>query len=379
MLLTVERIVIERQNYLKIKEHLKYLEEVLQLNPASVERYRFYLRHLLLWADDQHFRNVQSIRPTLPSYLASLPGKDGRGTLASASQKKILDSSKRFFRWAKVTYPREMNNLPVSWFETLRQPRQPQKSSENVFVSLGEIQILVNTSIPEDNLALLRDKAASAMLFLSGMRASAFSTLPISAVDLENLTLRQWPELGVQTKNGKKATTFLLNLPEVLEPVRQWDEIVRKSLPGSSPWYAPISHSWGDQFLSQEQPGKTRSQALQKRLQLLFSLAELDFKSPHKFRHGHAVYGLLHAQTMADYKAVSMNLMHESIEITDSTYAPMLSSDVQERIAGLSGKAMSTPGCQAHLVGDELESFLNKLDHESQKRALIFIAERLAQ
>ena len=230
-----------------------------------------------------------------------------------------------------------------------------------------------------NNLALLRDKAAAAMLFLSGMRASAFSTLPISAVDLENLTLRQWPELGVHTKNGKKATTFLLNLPEVLEPVRQWDEIVRKSLPGSSPWYAPISHSWGDQFLSQEQPGKTRSQALQKRLQLLFSLAELDFKSPHKFRHGHAVYGLLHAQTMADYKAVSMNLMHESIEITDSTYAPMLSSDVQERIAGLSGKAMSTPGCQAHLVGDELESFLNKLDHESQKRALIFIAERLAQ
>jgi len=83
-------------------------------------------------------------------------------------------------------------------------------------------------------------------------------------------------------------------------------------------------------------------------------------------------YGLLHAQTMADYKAVSMNLMHESIEITDSTYAPMLSSDVQERIAGLSGKATSTPG-------DELEVFLNKLDRESQKKALMFIAGKLAQ
>jgi len=35
LLLIVEPIVIERQNYLKIKEHLKYLEEVLQLNPAS--------------------------------------------------------------------------------------------------------------------------------------------------------------------------------------------------------------------------------------------------------------------------------------------------------------------------------------------------------
>ena len=75
---------------------------------------------------------------------------------------------------------------------------------------------------------------------------------------------------------------------------------------------------------------------------------------------------------MADYKAVSMNLMHESIEITDSTYAPMLSSDVQERIAGLSGKAMST-------LGDDLEVFLNNLDRESQKKALMFIAGKLAQ
>ena len=121
--------MIERQNYLKVKEHLKYLEEVLQLNQASVERYRFYLRHLLLWADDQNFRQVQTIRPTLPSYLSSLPGKEGKGTLASASQKKIIDSSKRFFHWAKVTYPREMNNLPISWIDTLRRPRQPQISS----------------------------------------------------------------------------------------------------------------------------------------------------------------------------------------------------------------------------------------------------------
>lgn len=364
--------MIERQNYLKIKDHLKYLEEVLQLNSASVERYRFYLRHLLLWADDQNFRNVQALRPTLPSYLASLPGKEGKGTLASASQKKIINSSKRFFRWAKSTYPREMNDLPISWIETLHPSRQPKTSTENIFVSLEEVMSLISLPVPKDSLALLRDQAAAAMLFLSGMRASAFTTLPISAVDLENLTLRQWPELGVHTKNGKKATTFLLNIPEILEPVRRWDDIVRKSLPGSSPWYAPIAHSWGDQALSPDGPGKTRSQALQKRLELLFSLASLEFKSPHKFRHGHAVYGLLHAQTMADYKAVSMNLMHDSIEITDSTYAPMLSSDVQERIAGLSGKATSTPD-------NELESYLNYLTKDNLKHALVFIAGRLTQ
>ena len=75
---------------------------------------------------------------------------------------------------------------------------------------------------------------------------------------------------------------------------------------------------------------------------------------------------------MADYKAVSMNLMHDSIEITDSTYAPMLSSDVQERISGLSGKAVSTPD-------SDLEAFLGQLGKDDLGKALVFIAGRLTQ
>jgi hypothetical protein len=69
---------------------------------------------------------------------------------------------------------------------------------------------------------------------------------------------------------------------------------------------------------------------------------------------------------MADYKAVSMNLMHDSIEITNNTYIPILSSYVQDRLTGLSGKAMSTPG-------DELEVFLSTNDRENQKTTLMFI------
>jgi hypothetical protein len=82
---------------------------------------------------------------------------------------------------------------------------------------------------------------------------------------------------------------------------------------------------------------------------------------------------------MADYKAVSMNLMHDSIEITDSTYAPMLSSDVQDRIAGLSGRAVSAPDCEAPRAGNELETYLSSLGKESLGRALVFIAGKLTQ
>ncbi len=107
--------------------------------------------------------------------------------------------------------------------------------------------------------------------------------------------------------------------------VETWDDLVRNNLPETHPWYAPVKIHWGKQELDPSTPGKNRHQALDKRLHRLFDMAGLPYKSAHKFRHGHAVYGLQHAQTMADYKAVSMNLMHEDIKITDEIYAPILS------------------------------------------------------
>ncbi len=105
-------------------------------------------------------------------------------------------------------------------------------------------------------------------------------------------------------------------------------------------------------------------------MKVLFTRAQLDYKSPHKFRHGNAVYGLLHAQTLADYKAVSMNLMHENLEITDGIYAPLLSSDVKTRITGLSDKASPTPD---HIF----ENYLDSLEKEKLGKALLIIAEKL--
>lgn len=80
--------------------------------------------------------------------------------------------------------------------------------------------------------------------------------------------------------------------------------------------------------LSFNKPGKTRVQALHKRLRLLFKKSNIDFKSAHKFRHGHAVFGIKHCTTMAEYQALSRNLMHKNIKITDEIYAGI---NLQER------------------------------------------------
>jgi hypothetical protein len=82
------------------------------------------------------------------------------------------------------------------------------------------------------------------------------------------------------------------------------------------------------------------------------------------------VYGLQNAQTMADYKAVSMNLMHHDIEITDSIYAPILSDEVKERIAGLSSSSSS-------LADDELAGMISGLSNMELSKVMMIIARRL--
>ena len=44
--------MVNRRNYRLAQEYLAYQSEVAQLDPRSVERYWFYLKYLLLWADE---------------------------------------------------------------------------------------------------------------------------------------------------------------------------------------------------------------------------------------------------------------------------------------------------------------------------------------
>jgi len=363
--------VIQRNNYLLVRRYLHDLGEIYQLSGSSLGRYRFYLRHLLLWAGETPFQQVTKLRPTFPSYVSNLPGRNVAVPLASVTQKKIIEVGKRFFTWGKQNYPREFSSLTTAWLESLRSSRVRETNDEHEYVSLEEVKQLIALPHDQEDIALLRDKAAAAVLFLSGARASAFTTLPISAVDLPARTLRQWPELGVATKNGKHATTYLLPIPELLSIAQTWDDVIRSNLPSTARWYAPVSARWGSQSLEETIPGKNRHQALDKRLRRLFTLAGLPYKSAHKFRHGHAVYGLLKAQTMADYKAVSMNLMHNDIKITDSIYAPILSEEVKERIAKLTSD-------QEYMPDIEIDGLLGRLSNADLSKMLRIVASRLS-
>jgi integrase len=371
--------LVNRTNYHQVREYVYSIGERRMLSDSSIQRYWFYSRHLLLWAMDTPLHKADRIKPLFPGYVSSLPsprsartGPHSKGELAEATQKKIIELARGFFVWVRSNRPQEYRRISPEWIATLRPPRKRNSRNEHVFVSLDEVLQIARLKIPPDDLATRRDQASAALLFLSGMRAGAFTTLPLEAVDLETMKIRQWPELGVHTKNGKKATTFLFQIPELIELAREWDSLLRRNLSAKSRWYAPVDQHWGDQALSGGTPGANRGLALDKRLRLLFSKAGLEYKSAHKFRHGHAVYGLLHADTMADYKAISENMMHSDIRTTDDTYAMLSSEEVRKRIAGLFSKSVGVP--------PEVPSTgIGSLSNEKLSEVLIEVAKRLAK
>ena len=265
----------------------------------------------------------------------------------------------------------------MAWIDALRPPRGVELPADHQFITLADVRQIVSVSIAEDDLALRRDQAGAALLFLSGMRAGAFGTLPIAAVDLSSRTLKQWPSLGVETKNGKSATTYLLDIPELLTIVEKWDAYIRSRLPLTAMWYTPTVTHWGEQTLSANAPGKNRNLAISKRMRQLFEVAGVPYQSPHKFRHGHAVYALQHAKTMADYKAVSMNLMHEDIRVTDGIYAPLAGNEVQQRITSLTNTTSTAPTTLP--VNADLAAMIRTLSASQLSEALIAIAQQVAQ
>jgi integrase len=216
---------------------------------------------------------------------------------------------------------------------------------EHEAVTLEEIRVIA--CAPVESIRERRARAAAVFLFLSGVRIGAFVTLPVTAIDLETLTIRQWPKLGVKTKFRKHATTFMLDIPDLLEVVKDWDREVRSL--GCKLWFASVSPDTGKIDPSIVTAGKHRNIRARKDIFDWLNRIGLTYHSPHKFRHGHAVYALKNAKDIPALKAVSQNLMHANLSVTDGVYGILSDFDVKKQISAL-GKDLEKSTNKKELV-----------------------------
>ncbi len=197
--------LVNRDNYRLVSDYLDSLREAGQPSKASIRRYESYLRHALLWAMDTPFSQAHTIKPGLLIYLDEARSEKGE-PLAAETRKKVVENTRKFFEWCKMAQAAKFCGLPSHWVQKLKFQRKntPDVQREPEFLLVDEVIQLANLPGAQSDLAHWRDRAMAARLLLTGERASAAVTSPILAIDFDRLSLKQWPELGVKTKNNKK-------------------------------------------------------------------------------------------------------------------------------------------------------------------------------
>jgi integrase len=316
---------------------LRYRAEVDYLNRGSLRFEESLIIHLLEWAQSSRLTTAPRIRPTFPEYVLTAR-RDLRSSdnLSSVYALKAVATAKRYFGWA-IKHKLGYKAIPSGWLETLKLPPLPEEPKEHIAVTLEYVRGL--SASPVRTLREERIRAAAIFWFLSGIRVGAFVSLPVEAIDLAGLEVKQWPSLGVKTKFRKHATTFLLNIPDLLDVVIAWDKSVRSKFNPGDLWFSAIDPK--TLLLVKSTPktvGKERHTRARKDFKDWTARLGIPYFSPHKFRHGHAVYALENALTVADLKAISLNLMHSDLKITDGIYAILSNENVKLRITSLGQK-----------------------------------------
>jgi len=334
--------MINRENYLLVRHNLIYRDRVLQNDPHTIATYWQSLKHLLQWADKRSLKEANKIMPSFPEYILTARNESFSGApldkpLTPKYMAKVLSHARAFFDWAR-THERGFVGISEAWITTLQVRRSfgvQSRLQEHSYWRLEDIRKII--ALTPGNLREERDIAALAFLFVSGMRIGAFVTLPAACVDVTRRRIEQLPEMGVQTKNHKASITFLLPITDLLAIVEKWDTRI-KSLQGEYNWYPALNHDgWaGTQLKAGLLKGQYtgRAEAFDKGMKMLCDRAGVSYKSPHKVRHGHGVYGVKKSKNMGELKAVSQNMMHANVGITDGIYGKLAEDELSEILAG---------------------------------------------
>jgi site-specific recombinase XerD len=324
--------MINRSNWKHVQAYLQFRREVDLILPNSQRLEETWLRHLLEWANEKSFEQVHKIRPTFPEYILTARIGAENIKLSPVYVRHVVRSARHFFRWLSK-HRKGFSAITEGWLDTVKPPRMTIEPTEHEYVTIEEVRAIASASARSTKERRIR--AAAVFWFLSGIRISAFVSLPLLAVNVGERLVKQFPKLGVRTKFGKHATTALLDIPDLLKVVQDWDDEVRAALPPKGFWFAHISHETGEIDAQPSRVGIHRHIIARKDLQAFLSDSGLPYHSPHKFRHGNAVYSLKLAKDIHDLKAISQNLMHANISVTDGVYGVLSDRDVIKRIGSL--------------------------------------------
>lgn len=332
--------MINRQNYKDVGQFLSYHKKSLQNSDSTIETYKRQLKHALIWCDEIPFSEFPKVKNTFPEYLK---GMIHEGQLTESGASDICLLFREFLHWQLVENKIRYSGIKKSQIEEIKVITHEDSTQIPNYYSYEEMEQIAQTNV--NTLGLKRVKAGACLLFLSGMRISAMLSLPRECLDIQKKAVYQYPDMGVVTKFSKKAVTTLLNIPFLNDVIADWNDLLSDNkIPSSALWYSRINKAGTNPIADYPIVGNHDraykkalhdSSKFREHLKNLCLLADVEYKNPHAFRHGHIHWGLSQAKTIPEAKAISQNVMHGSMAITDQIYSRMNHDETSSIISNL--------------------------------------------
>ncbi len=322
--------MINRHNKKLVDEYLNHRKNKDKLDHKSIRLEKSISIHCLTWCAENEFRKAPSLKFDFIDYV------EQRGYSQNYSR-KLISWTGGLFKWLAI-YKNEFHSITPAWLSSFKYKTYPEEFDEESTISEDEIATISKLAV--ESLVEKRVRAGVCFLYLSGMRISAFTSMPIKAVDLQKLEVRQSPNLGMITKNKKSATTYILDIKEIFEIVYEWDLFVRTKLPADGYWFAPLSPTTGGIDPNATKANENRSTIFRKNLKKWLIKNQVALHSPHAFRRGHANFLFDHAADISDLDAARENLMHDNLATTE-LYARKRRAQIKRRIQNMVNPAVN--------------------------------------
>lgn len=336
----------------KIKwDYLHYLEDAKRMKTETVDQVAGAIAAFEAstgWRDFKlfHIEQARKFKRDLDSHIVPETGKP----LAVATKVSRLRAVKAFFQWlaGRPVYCKALTYSDMEYFNPSNNDgRIAGAVRERPIPTLEQVRHVIN-AMPTGSVIERRNRALIAFTALSGARDAAIASLSLKHVNLLQRTVNQ-DAREVKTKNRKTFTSWFFPVGEAVENiVADWmQELATVHLFGPDDPLFPSTERALDANRCFHAAGITRQHwasagPIRSIFKEAFTAAGLPYFHPHTFRKTLWKLGEQVCSNGRDARAWSLNLGHENVLTSFSSYGPMTAEERATTMAAL-GKRLEHP------------------------------------
>lgn len=331
----------------KVKHrYYDYLKEAQGFSQKSIDAIQKAIYRYEEFSKNEDFANFNSEKAKeFKKWLENKKNANNKHQISLSTNYTYLRYLRNFFKWLcyQPSYKSKISMTDVEYLKLDKQKSRIATSTKRErFPTIEQVKKVVQSIKIESDIDL-RDRALICFTLLSGMRDSAIVSLPLACFDEDRLLITQDPRQGVKTKFSKTIYSYLFKFDDdMLCYILSWVRYLKSELllgnnnplfPRNKIEFAENSKAFMSNRLEPEfwQGVNPMREIFKQR----FDDADIEYFSPHCFRHTAINLAEKKCRNAEELKAVSQNLGHENVGTTFGSYGNINNNRVGELVQNM--------------------------------------------